>query len=601
MSKSKNTPIKYTSREFNSIKQDLLEHAKRYYPDNWKDFSKGTINSLLFDSVAYIGDVLSYYLDYQVNESFMDTAIEYDNIRKHARALGYKYGGSPSSYGVITLYCLVPANGNGTAPDNSYLPTIGRGTSFVGSSGGTFSLTENVRFDDANNEMVAARVNPVNGATTYFAVKAFGQISSGIFQQVTVDLTDSLFKKFRRIRIGGSDVSDVISVKDSDGNEYYQVENLAQEVIFLETTNPTAASDGVRSIMKPFIATRRFVMEQDDTGTYIQFGFGSEDDPTTLSGLADPSRVVLKMHGKRDIGDTSFDPTQLLGTNKLGIAPSQTTLTVVIKTNDSINANAGVGTITQVGNRIISFDEPTSLSTPKKQTVIDSMEVINEEPIVGSTEQITSQELKQRAKTYYSTQNRAVTKQDYSSLLYMMPKKFGAFKRTSVVSDPSATNRRMALYVISENANGKLETSNSRIKSNAKIWLMQYKSLNDVIDMYDAKIINFGIDFKLTTDDRYAPTQVMGSCIDRIKEYFSDQLYIGEPIYITKLYSVLGKVEGVSDVRKVEVYQKFGGLYSTTRIDFDEALSRDGTYIDTPKNAIMELKFPNADIKGTVV
>lgn len=601
MSKSKNTPIKYTSREFNSIKEDLIEHAKRYYPETWKDFSKGTINSLLFDSVAYIGDVLSYYLDYQVNESFLDTSIEYDNIRKHARALGYKYGGSPSSYGIMSFYCLVPANGNGTAPDNSYLPTIARGTSFIANNGGTFSLTENVRFDDANNEMVAARVNPTNGATTHFAVKAFGQVSSGVFQRVTVDLTDATFKKFRKIRVGDSSVTEVVSVVDADGNEYYEVENLAQEVIFLETTNPTAEADGVRSIMKPFVASRRYVMEQDDSGTYIQFGFGSEDDITTLSGLADPAKVALRMHGKREISNMSFDPTQLLGTNKLGISPSQTTLTVIIKSNDTLNANAGAGTITQISNRIVDFQEPENLSTVKMLSVIDSLEVINEEPIVGNTTEMTNLELKQRAKTYYATQNRAVTKQDYSSLLHMMPKKFGSFKRVSVVNDPSATNRRMAIYVISEDAAGKLEVSNSRIKSNAKIWLMQYKAINDVIDMYDAKIVNFGIDFKLTVDSRYAPADVMGRSIAAIRSHFSDQLYIGEPIYITKIYSILGKVDGVSDVRKVDVFQKVGGSYAGTRIDLDEALSRDGTYIKTPKNVIMELKFPDSDIKGTVI
>ena len=599
MSKLKNTPIKYTSRDYDSIKNDLIEHAKRYYPQQWKDFSQSTVNSLLIDSVAYVGDVLSFYLDYAVNESFLDTSIEYDNIRKHARSLGYKYSGSPSSYGIITLYCIVPANGNGTAPDNLYLPIIARGTQFTAKSGGVFSLTEDVRFDNANNEVVAARFNTANGATTHFAVKAYGQVVSGVFQRITVDLSDSAFQRFRRIRIGGGTITEIISITDGDGNKYYQVENLAQEVVFEETTNPTAATDGVRSIIKPYVASRRFVMEQDDTGTFIQFGFGSESDPQ--SGLADPSQVAIKMHGQRTISDLTFDPSKLLQTDKLGISPSGTTLSIVVKTNTEFNTNASAHSLTTITNRIVLFENEDQLSTTKKLDVTTSLEATNEDPIVGNTETITSDELRQRAKTYYSSQNRAVTKQDYISMIHSMPSKFGSVKRVSIANDPSATNRRIAMYLISEDADGKLVTANSRIKSNVKNWIMQYKSLNDVIDIYDAKVVNFGIDFKVTLDERFSSTSVLGKCIDRLKEFYSNQLYIGEPVYITALYTILGKVEGVSDVRKVSVFQKSGGSYSATRIDFDEALSRDGTYINTPKNVIMELKYPTTDIRGTLV
>ena len=355
MSKLKNVPIKYTSRDFESIKEDLLNHAKRYYSEEWKDFSQSTINSLLVDSVAYVGDVLSYYLDYQANESFLVTSIEFKNIRNHARALGYKFSGIPNSYGIISMFCIVPANSDGTAPDLAYLPIAKQGMSFRASSGGTFSLTEDVRFDNPTNEIVAARFNSTTGATTHFAVKAQGQIVSGVFQRITVDLTNSSFEKFRKVKAGGPNITNITSVVDTDGNKYYEVENLAQEVVFEETTNKTAASDGVRSILKPYIAARRFVMEQDDTGTYIQFGFGS--DASTAAGLADPSAVAIKMHGKTSISKLSFDPTKLLGTTKLGIAPSQTELTVVVKSNTPASLNAGANTITKIRTRNITFDD----------------------------------------------------------------------------------------------------------------------------------------------------------------------------------------------------------------------------------------------------
>lgn len=599
MSKQKKTPIKYTSRDFDSIRSDIIEHAKRFYPEQWKDFSKGTINSLLVDSVAYVGDVLSYYLDYQVNESFLDSAIEFNNIRKHARALGFKFAGAPNSYGFVSLFCLVPANENGTAPNSAYFPILKKGASFNAGNGGTFTLTEDVDFGASTNDIVAARFDDTTGATTYFAVKAVGQVVSGVFSRITIDLTSSSFEKFRKVRIGDPTYSEIISVKDSDGNEYYEVDNLTQEVVFKETTNRNAMNDGVRSILKPFIADRRFVVEQDDTGTYLQFGFGSED--SEAEEIADPSKVFLEMHGKSYVSSQTFDPSKLVGTTKLGISPSGTTLTVIAKANTTDVSSAPVNSLTSVQSASFKFNAEIDLDLAKRNEVISSLEVTNEEPIIGSAERMTNEELKQRAKGYYASQGRAVTRQDYESMIYNMPNKFGIIKRVSVINDPSATNRRMAIYITSEGPDGKLVDANDRLKQNVKNWISQYKSLNDVVDIYDAKIVNFGIDFKVSLDTRYSNEDVLTRCNSALRDHFSNQLYIGEPIYITRLYSILSKVDGVSDVKRVNVYQKTGADYSPVRINLKEALSQDGSYIATPKNAIMELKFPSRDIKGVLV
>lgn len=599
MSKQKKTPIKYTSRDFDSIKSDIVEHAKRFYPEQWKDFTKGTINSLLVDSVAYIGDVLSYYLDYQTNESFMDSAIEFNNIRKHARSMGYKFAGSANSYGFISLFVLIPSNIDGTAPDFNYMPILQKGSSFTASNGGVFTLSEDVAFDNPMNDMVAARFDSSSGQTTHFAIKAVGQVVSGVFARTTIDLTDSTFERFKRVRIGDSTMSEVISVKDSDGNTYYEVDNLSQEVVFKETTNREAASEGVRSILKPFVATRRFVVEQDDTGTYLQFGFGSED--SEAEEIADPAKVFLEMHGKNYISTQTFDPSRLIGSTKLGIAPTGTTLTVISKSNTTDLSSAPANSITSVNRAKMKFPSSIDLNASKRRAVVSSLEISNEEPIVGSAERMTNEELKQRALSHYAAQGRAVTRQDYESLIYSMPNKFGIVKRVSVVNDPSATNRRMAIYIVSEGNDGKLANANDKIKQNIKNWLSQYKSLNDVIDIYDAKIVNFGVDFKVTIDARFANENVLSRCNAAIRDHFSNQSYVGEPIYITRLYSILSKVEGVADVKRVNVYPKTGGDYSMVRMDFKEALSQDGTFIKTPKNVIMELKYPNRDVKGVLV
>jgi len=597
MPKSKNININYTSREFASIKQDLVDYAKRYYPESYKDFTNASFGSMILDSVAYVGDVLSYYVDYSVNESFLDTAIEFDNVRKHARALGYNYTGTPSSYGVITTFILCPANSEGTAPDLSYLPTLKRGSTFSTANGVNFLLTEDINFNDSKNEFVAARFNETTGATTFFAVKANGMIQSGILASTDV-VIDSVFERFKRIKIGGTTISEIQSVFDSEGNQYYEVDNLAQEVIFVETTNKNASADGVRSILKPFVATRRFVTQRDDTGTYIQFGFGSEEEDST--GLTDPSKIALNLHGKRTISQNSFDPAKLISTNKLGISPSNTTLTITYRSNDSVGSSVGSNSVTNISESELLFDAELVLDSSQKQIVTNSLEITNEEPITSVNSAITLEELKTRAIASYASQNRAVSKQDYESLVYNMPAKFGAIKRANIVNDPSSTNRRLSLYVVSEDSQGKLATTSSVTKNNLKNWLTSYKMLNDVVDILEAKVINFSVDFVAQIDKRFDSDSVLSGCIQELKDYFLEVAYVGEPIYITTIYQRLNDVDGVVDVKDVILENLTGGNYSSSVLNFRDALSRDGTFIKMPQNAIAELKYPDLDIKGTV-
>ena len=596
MPKNKNVAIKYTSRDFESIKEDLVQYAKRYYPDGYRDFSAASFGSLVLDTVAYTGDILSYYLDYHVNESFLDTSLEFENIRKHARAFGYKFAGAPSSFGTVSLFILCPANTDGTAPDTTYLPVLKMGTSFSTSEGGNFILTEDIDFADISSDIVAARFNSTTGATTYFAVRNYGQVQSGVLNIATVDLNNTAFERFKKVRVGGSNVSEIISVYDSFGNRYYEVESLSQEVVFVDTTNQNASADGVRSILKPFATARRFTLEQDDTGTYLQFGFGSED--TDNAGIVDPSRIALKMLGKDYISSKSFDPTKLITTNKLGISPSNTILSIVYRSNSPQNTNVAANSITATNSKTFVFDDITILTTAQRNFVQNSLEVNNDDPITSINVDISVEELKQRAKSYFATQSRAVTKQDYESLIYNMPPQYGAVTRANIINDPSSSNRKLSLYLISQDNNGYLAETNSVTKNNIKNWLNQYRSLNDQVEIYDPKIINFRIEFTVMTDKKFSQDAVLRQCINEIKGLYADKFYIGEPLYITRAYEILNRVDGVVDVRKVKVNNQTNGAYSPITLDMDKIISKDGTFYQTPNNTILELKFPNEDIKG---
>ncbi len=598
MPNKKNVNIKYTSRDFESIKQDLIDHAKRYYPDNYRDFTTPSFGSMVFDAVAYVGDVLSYYVDYSVNESFLDTSIEFDNIRKHARSLGYNFYGTPSSYGIVSLFMLCPSNADGTAPDTTYLPIIKKGTSFSGIAGGNYVLTEDVNFNAAKNEFVAARFNDTTGATTHFAVKTHGQVQSGIFEITEINLNNTAFEKFKKVKVGDSNITEVFSVVDSSGNKYYEVDNLAQEVVFVETTNKDAFASGVRSILKPFVATRRFTVEQDDTGTYLQFGFGSEDEDA--AGITDPSKIAIKMHGKKQITNNSFDPTKLLSTNKFGVSPYNTILKVIYRTNDPNSINAPALSIKDVVFVDYIFNNLDTLSTTKVEAVKRSLEVSNEQSITGFNSDLTNEELKVRAKSHYATQNRAVTKQDYESIVYQMPPKFGSIKRANIINDPSSSNRKISIYVVSENDDKKLAKCDEITKNNIKNWISRYIPINDSVELKDAFIVNFSIDFNLVYDRTYDPNTVLFTCQSKIEEYLKTSLYIGEPLYLSTFYNILNKLAGVTDVKKITIKNKSGGVYSSNSLNFDKILSKDGTYLKVPKNVILELKYPAIDIKGTV-
>lgn len=596
MPKLKTTPIKYTSRDFDSIKNDLINHAKRYYPDQVADFSQASFNSMILDSVSYVGDVLSYYVDYSVNESFLDTAVEMGNIRKHAKAAGFNYAGRAIAYGILYAYILVPANSTGTAPNVNYLGTLKKGAQFSSTNGGSFTLLEDIRFSDPKCDFIAAEFNEETGETTYFAVRGFGQVSSGRMAQAEVDLTDAAFKKFRRVKVGSTAINEIIDVYDSNGNRYYEVDYLSQETIYQETTNPLAASEGVRSILKPFVTARRFVVEQDSSGTYLQFGFGSEEEND--NGLADPSQVVLNLKARNHITDSSFDPNEMLGTNKLGVSPAGVRLNIIYKYSTTNSPATGANTINQVVQAEIEFDEPNTLALDLMSFVRNSLETTNLEPITGDTAELSAEELRIRTKTVFASQNRAVTTTDYKAAIYRMPATFGSVKRVAVIQDPNSLNRRIATYLISQDENGKLYETHMRTKSNLKVWLSKYKAVNDIIDIFDAKVLNFEIDFTLAVDLRYDTEVVLNEAISRVREKYDVVFEIGEPIYLNDIRNILSETEGVIDIKKLKVENKYSGAYSTFRVDFEKIKSRDGTIIVPPKNAIFELKYPDLNIKG---
>jgi len=594
----KQIPIRYTARDFESIKRELVDYSKRYYPETFSDFNKSSFGSLILDTVSYAGDVLSFYLDYQFNESMLNTAVEFDNIIKISKQLGYKYNPRSTAYGFITLFLSVPAESDGISPNTDYLPILKQGSTFTSTGGQFFTLVQDVDFSNPLNEVVVANVDPTTGTPISFAVKTFGIVQSGFFTQKVVQIND--YKRFLKLDLEDSQVLEIVSVIDADGNEYYEVDNLSQDVIFRAVNNNNAQADGVTSILKPFPVPRRFVIEKNSQTTFLQFGYGSEDELST-SSVVDPAQSILQLHARSYFTDQAFDPTNLIKTDKFGVAPSNTNLTITYRKANPNFSNVAAGTITSVRNTTFTFPNIANTTAALRSTVRNSIEVTNEEPLVGEVRIDQAEELRMNTINYYAAQNRAVSLLDYQSIIYAMPSQFGKIKRCTIMQDNSSFKRNLNVYVVSENNNGLLVTANSIVKSNLKTWLSQYKMINDTIDILDAKIINYGIDFSIVVDPFYDRTTVLNTALTTLQVAMTqNKLDIGESISIANIYNTLNKIDGVIDTRDVTLTQKFGSVYSDLVIDLNAMTTFDGNYVNAPKNVIYEIKFPSIDIKGTV-
>tara|TARA_R100000664_G_scaffold27396_1_gene38022 strand:+ start:10110 stop:11906 length:1797 start_codon:yes stop_codon:yes gene_type:complete len=588
-------PINYTNRDFETIRDDLMQIAERFYPNTFQDFSEASFGSLMLDAVAYVGDQLSFYMDYNVNETFLDTAYQYGNIVRQGRILGYKAQGPASLYGMVALYVLVPSSTTGIGVDKNYLPILKRGTQFTSVDGNNYTLTENVDFGESTNVIVTARVDENTGAPTWYAVKAYGRVVSGVFNSQNVDV--GTFQRYLRVKVPGRNIAEIISVVDAEGNEYFEVDYLSQDMVYKEITNKNFKNDNVPSILKPYLVSRKFVVERMRNEVYIQFGSGKTGGSDIV---ADPQSVALDIFGKTYTTDLTFDPSRLSQNESLGIVPSDTTLTIVYRSISATRGNTAVGSINLVRNAVFEFDNQQALTTSAVSDIRNSLEVTNEEPIMGNVSNPSSAEIKRRVFDTFPTQNRAVTQADYENVTYRMPAKFGSVLRCSAQKDPSALKRNINLYVISQDNENKLVVTNSTIKNNLKTWLNHYRMLNDTIDIKDPFIINLGINFSIKVQAGAEKYSVLQEAIDKLKSQYRNSFFIGEPLYISDIYSGLKEVNGVLDVEKVLLSNRVGSDYSSVAFNINDNMSPDGGMLVVPKNAILEIKYPEIDIKGKV-
>ena len=429
---------------------------------------------------------------------------------------------------------------------------------------------------------------------------AYGEVISGELVQEEFKIGE--FQKYLKIRLNSRNVTEVVSVFDSEGHEYKEVNYLSQDIVYESIPNFDADKDTVPSILRPISVPRRFTLKREGVETFLQFGHGS-DDELMEDDVLDPANVFIKQYGRNHFTDDAFDPSRLLEGNKLGISPANTSIFVTYRLNTNDNVNADANSVTNVEDPVFEFESPGGLGRTLVSNVIASLETTNENPIVGDVTLPSIDELKIRAINNFPTQNRAVTREDYIAMVYRMPSQFGAIKRCNIVQDPDSFKRNLNMYVVAESAQGTLTEAPTRLKENIKTWINQYKMINDTVNILDAKILNIGIEFSILSSLDYDKFDVLEAAKRAVVNKFNVLPEIGEPFYITDVFTSLKDVVGVVDVVDVKITNEntFGGSYSDYTYNIYKNTSADGRRIRVPRDVVWEIKFPNIDIKGEIL
>lgn len=587
--------IKYTDRDFESSYQSLIQYASKYYGNNFSDFAGNGPGSLFLKSASYISDVLSFYLDYETNENFLEYAVDLDNIIKKGRMYGNKYNPTFTSQGFCEFYIEIPeSSAFSLGPEESLIPILKRGTEVSSNSGSTFILTDDLDFNSPSSEVVVSKQKD-NGSPLAYVIKAYGKVISGLVEQENIEIND--FIPFRKIPLASSDVAEILDVIDSEGNRYYEVDNLSQDVVYKVKRSSQNSSE---NILKPVVVPRRFTFEYTDGVPFIVMGASSSVEIST-DELIDPAKVFINEFGRDYISSSTFDPSKLVESDMFGIGPSNTTITIRYRISEPSSLNASQNSVVNIKRPIVEFRDNTLVTAQQRQQIIDSLEVDNEQNITGEIVDVSTETVKRQIYGSYNTQGRAVNALDYASLCYVMPTRLGSIKRAVAIRDTRSLENNINLYVVSDDANGNLTRTGQIQKNNLKNWILSRKSLRDVVDILDAYIINFGIDFKIVAEADISKYEALENAYRELREFYLQVPEIGESFSISEVYSVINRARGVLDVVSVKIRQKKGGEYSDTFFNVEKNTSSDGREIKLPRNVIWEIKYVDADITGEVL
>jgi hypothetical protein len=618
--KTQDKDVKYLNKDFNSYKNQLMEFAEVYFPNSFNDFSEGNPGMMFLEMAAYVGDVLSFYTDTQLRESFLSLAQEKENLYNMAYAMGYKPKATSAASVDLEIFQLVPAldTSNNFAPDYNYALKIDENSSFKSTEGPIFYINNQVDFSFSSSfSPTDVSIYSYNGTDPeYYLLKKSTQAISG--ERKTQTFTVGSAEQFKTLTLFDSNVISIESVIDSEGNEYYEVPYLAQDTIFEEIEN-TGANDPELNqynqqtpyLLKLKRASRRFVSRfKANNELEIQFGAGTSDKADEEI-IPNPDNIGLGIKDGRSSLDQAYDPSNFLYTKAYGQVPANTILTVTYLVGGGLGANVNSNTITKV-ETLFSTNNP-NLNQPTLKFIQSSVASTNKEAAKGGGAGDSVEDIRLNTMANFSAQQRAVTKEDYLIRTLSLPPKLGRVAKAYIIQDdqssPLLTSPEripnplaLNLYTLGYNSSKQLTTLNTATKTNLATYLEQYRMLTDAINIKDAFVINFGLDFEITAFKSYNNQEVILQCITELKNYFNvDRWQVNQPIIISEISNLIAGITGVQTVEKVELENKNGVSlgYSQYKYDFIGA-TRKGVIYPSLDPSIFELKYPNTDIKGRV-
>ena len=606
--------IKYINKDFSEYRASLIDYTKTYYPTTYNDFSPASPGMLFIEMAAYVGDVLSFYLDNQIQENYLQFARQSNNLFELAYMFGYK----PKVTGVaivdVDFYQLVPyKNIGGTrAPDFDYALYIAPNSTVTNNSNISFLINDPIDFT------VSSSVDPTTitiydlsgGSPNYFLLKKTRKAISSTINSTTFSFSSPI--KFSTVEINANNLVGILDCTDSEGNTWYEVDYLGQEMVYdsIRNTNindPNLSSYGDAPYLLKLKKTQyRFTTRLRNSNTLqIQFGAGTTND-SDENIIPNPDNVGIGLPFEQDKLNTAYAPSNFLFTKTYGIAPSNTTLTIRYLTGGGVTANIEANTLTTL-NGTVNFLN-SNLTPATAQFIFDSLAVSNPTAASGGGDGDTIEEIRQNSIVNFASQQRNVTQDDYLVRALSMPARFGNVAK-AYIEPTKAKNVSLGetgaldLYILTYNLSGKLALGSLALKQNLATYLSQYRMVNDSINIKDAFIINIGINFDIIVLPNYNNNQVLSRCITALQNYFNiENWQINQPIILRDIYVLLDNIDGVQTVKTIEISNFVGSNlgYSDYAYDISGATQNNVIYPSIDP-MIFEIKYPEADIQGKVV
>lgn len=618
-----NKNITYLNKDFNTFRAALIEYAKAYYPQSYNDFSTSSPGTMFIDMAAYIGDVLSFYLDNQTQETFLEYAKQPSNLYNLAYMLGYRPKVTSAAIVNLDVYQQLPASGAAYLPDFNYALTVEEGMQVRSNVDTTmfFYVPNKVNFN------LSSSINPtdisvyttVGGNPSTYLLKKQTQAISG--QVKTTTLTFGAAERFPISTIQDTDIIEIISVTDSNGNKWYEVPYLAQNYILKPVQNTALLypqlyqeANEVPYILEKELVPRRFVSRFKEDST-LELEFGAGVSAVSASGyLPNPSNVGIGTVNGISLLNTAFDPTNFVTNDSYGLAPQNETLTVTYLVGGGAAANVQVNQLTNIVTSTSTFDN--SPSNPSLQTAaLASLAVNNAVRAVGGGDGDTPDQLKLNTLNQFPSQLRAVTQQDYLGLVLGMPAKFGQVAKAYVTKDEATFAQYLvnepgerdplatSIYLLGYNTSGQFEVPGPALYKNIQTYLREYRMLTDTIRLKPAYIVNIKVAFDIIVLPNYSARETIGLCIDLLRTFFNRENWqINQPIILSTIYTLLDQVAGVQTVNRVAIVNLSGTSTGYSEYSYDIAgATLNGVIYPSLDPSIFEVKYPDTDIQGRVV